>query len=80
MVTIKIRNNMIQTMRIKKGLSLRNLANKAEINYVTISNLENGKTSPSPSTTLKICNALETQFDELFEIVGCNKPQAQEAV
>lgn len=73
MLTIKIKNECLQTTRIKKGLSIRNLAKGAGLNPGTIYKLENGFTSPTPSTASKICDFLQRPFDELFEIISCEK-------
>ena len=76
MVTVKTKNNAVQKTRVTKGLSLRKLSEQSGVNYVTISKMENGKTSPNPSTALKVCNALGVKFEELFEIVT-REPEAQ---
>lgn len=70
MVTIKTKNNVLLSLRIKKGFGVRQLGERAGVNYVTICKLENGKTNPSPATASKICNALGVEFDDIFEIVG----------
>lgn len=55
--------------RIRNGYSLRDLAAKSKVHYSTISNLENGRTSVTPKTAKAICDTLNKEFDELFEIV-----------
>ncbi|WP_160676743.1 helix-turn-helix transcriptional regulator [Clostridium sp. C8-1-8] len=54
--------------RITKGLSIRKLAEIAELNPVTIQKIESQSSRPNPSTAKKICNALEVDFDEIFTI------------
>lgn len=69
MLTIRPKVQDIQTIRIKKGLSTKQLADKAKLNALTILNIENGASTPNPSTASKICAALDTSFDDLFELV-----------
>lgn len=68
MFTINIRGNVLQSTRIKKGLSTRQLALKAGVNAVTIFKIESKGVNPVPKTASKICKALEVTFDELFEL------------
>lgn len=59
----------IKHLRVKKGLSLRDLSQKTGIAFSTLSLIENGKTSPRPKTAKAIADALEVDFDEIFKIV-----------
>lgn len=68
MLMIKTKVVVLQSTRIKKGLSTRQLAIKAGVNPVTIFKIENKGVNPVPSTASKICNALGVSFDELFEL------------
>lgn len=68
MMTIAPKIQNLQSIRIKKGLSTKQLAKKASLNALTILNIENGSSTPNPSTAAKICTALEAEFDELFEL------------
>jgi len=59
----------ISEMRIKKGLSMRALAVKAELSVSTVSKIERGAVqSIRPLSAQKICSALEVPFDSLFAI------------
>jgi transcriptional regulator with XRE-family HTH domain len=54
---------------IRKGLSRRGLAEKARIGEATAIQICNGQRNPSPRTAKRICEALEVEFDDIFEIV-----------
>ena len=56
----------IKKIRAKQGLTLRNLARKAELTAASISMIENGKTSPTLATLHKILVALGTGFGDFF--------------
>lgn len=73
MLTIFPKMHLIKISRVKKGMSIRQLAKNAGINPVTISKIENGLSKPNPSTASKICVALDTDFDQLFEIIDVKK-------
>ncbi|MDQ0352469.1 DNA-binding XRE family transcriptional regulator [Alkalibacillus filiformis] len=59
----------LESIIIKKGYSKTGLAEKAGIHHMTMWNVFNGKSNPSPSTALKICKALDVEFDDVFQIV-----------
>lgn len=69
MSKIMIKGNKLTEIRIKKGLNIRDLNKLCGVNTSILSRTENGKTTPSPKTAKKICEALEASFDELFQIV-----------
>jgi len=50
---LKIRNE-----RIRRGLTLKKLDELSGVTFVTISNIETGKTSPTPLTLGKLATAL----------------------
>ena len=52
--------------RMKKGFSLRKLAEAANVDYSTINKLENGKQKTTPETAKKLCSALGVSFEEVF--------------
>ena len=70
MNTIVAKENIIKRLRITKGYSIRGFGVKTGLNPVTIQNVEGQKTCPTPSTARKICEALGTEFEELFDIKG----------
>lgn len=54
-------------MREKKGLSLRKLADEADINFVQIHRIEKGETSPSISMIKTIADALGVKMGKMFD-------------
>lgn len=69
MVTIKIKNAVLIELRVKKGLSMNELAKKINVNVGVISKIESCSVNPRPKTAQKICDCLEVPFDKIFEIV-----------
>lgn len=57
----------IQAIRIKKGLSLSELANRMEVNVSVVSKMEKGH-PVRPATAKKTCAALNETFESLFVI------------
>lgn len=59
--------NGIKKYRMDEGLTIRKLAQKADISIGYLSDLENGKTSnPSKETMEKISSALDRTVPEVF--------------
>jgi len=56
----------LRSLRESRGLSLRALARVAELTPGTLSQIENGRTSPSVSTLKAILTALSTSLGEFF--------------
>jgi len=56
----------ISSFRKKKNLTQIELAKKAGITNVTVSNIENGKTHPNKKVFKNIATALSTTEDELL--------------
>lgn len=69
MHTIMAKHEIMKRKRIIKGLSIRRLAVISKLNPVTIQKVESQKSSPNPGTAKKICQALELEFDDIFEII-----------
>ena len=57
----------IKELRLRKGLSQETLAELAEIEPTSLSNIENGRNYPSFGTLEKIMKQLETNFSNVFE-------------
>jgi Predicted transcriptional regulators len=70
MNNITVKGNKIKRKRITKGLSIRGLAEIARLNPATIQKIETQSVSPNPATAKKICDALEVEFNEIFEIIS----------
>jgi transcriptional regulator with XRE-family HTH domain len=60
----------LRTLRTSRGLSIRALAEKSQLNVNTLSMIENGKTSPSVATLQQLAIALETPITAFFESEG----------
>ena len=60
----------LDNIRIKSGYSMTELAKRVEVSPQFISAIINGTYNPSPATAKKICDALQVEFDEIFDIVG----------
>ena len=57
----------LQAIREKKGLSLRKLADEADINFTQIHRIEKGETSPSVSLIKTIADALGVKLTKFFD-------------
>lgn len=58
--------NLVYELRIKKGLTLQQLAEKAQVAKSTINYFENGITNPKIETITRIANALDVSMDRLL--------------
>jgi transcriptional regulator with XRE-family HTH domain/quercetin dioxygenase-like cupin family protein len=65
----------LKDIRLKAGLSLRELARQAEVSPSFISQIENGKSQPSVATLYSFSQLLDISIDDLF-----NHKAATEAV
>lgn len=64
---MEINFNKIRYYRMKKGMTLNELANKTELSKGYLSHLETGsRNNPSLETMLKIANVLEEDIGNLF--------------
>lgn len=68
MLQITVKTKELQTVRAVKGLTLTELARKADVSQSILSYLEAGKKHPRPTTAKKICDALEVDFGSIFEV------------
>ena len=48
-------------------MTLKELAEKAKLTFVEISNIEKGKHKPRPSTVRKLATALNYNYSELYD-------------
>lgn len=58
----------ISFLRIRAGMSMRELSRQTGLNIGTISGIENKSNPVTPKTAKRICEALNTDFDTLFVI------------
>lgn len=55
--------NKINELRRQRGMSIRELAERSEVNKATIVNLEKGRFSPRFEIVEKICHVLGTKIE-----------------
>jgi transcriptional regulator with XRE-family HTH domain/quercetin dioxygenase-like cupin family protein len=60
----------LKDIRLKAGLTLRELARKADVSASFISQIENGKSQPSVATLYAFAQLLNVSIDELFNQRG----------
>lgn len=59
-------SSIVKRTRLEKNLTLRDLAAQSGVSFVEINNIELRKNNPSAKTLLKLAEALELDFDDLF--------------
>lgn len=59
-------SNKLKESRIERGISISELARRADLHRITVSNIENGYSDPSISTVSAICKVLEKSPSEIF--------------
>jgi len=57
----------LKALRVKAGLTLRQLARKADVSPSFVSQIENGKSQPSVATLYTFAQLLDVSIDELFD-------------
>ena len=57
----------LKEVRVRAGLTLRELARQADVSPSLISQIENGKSQPSVATLYAFSRLLNVSVDELFE-------------
>src|ERR1041385_2463571 len=60
----------LKGIRLKAGLTLRQLARKANVSPSFVSQIENGKSQPSVATLYTFAQLLNVSIDELFDQRG----------
>lgn len=71
MIAMSALGELIREVREQRGMSQRDLANKAEISSSTVSFIERGLTEkPDPDTLISVANALGVDQHALFERAG----------
>lgn len=60
----------LKDVRVRAGLTLRELARQAEVSPSLISQIENGKSQPSVATLYSFSRVLDVSVDELFDDRG----------
>lgn len=70
MEILKIIGKRIRARRRGLGMSQEALAERAGLHYTYIGQIERGEKNPSIETMLKLCGALDTTIEKLFEKIG----------
>lgn len=70
----KIIGVRIKAKRVECNLTQELLAEKVDISWRTISNIERGVSEPKLSTLYNICKALSLSLDDILEIQHTSKP------
>jgi transcriptional regulator with XRE-family HTH domain len=65
----------LRDIRLKSGLTLRELARQANVSPSFISQIENGKSQPSVATLYSFSQLLNVSVDELFDRTPTDAPQ-----
>ena len=66
----------IKELRAEKRIGVRELGRMVNVSGMHISNLEKGKSAPSPELVRKLAAALETDVDELLHLADLVDPEA----
>jgi transcriptional regulator with XRE-family HTH domain len=59
---------LLRQWRDRRGLSLHALAKRADVHYVTITRIENGRMSPTVALLEKLAAALDISVREFFPV------------
>ena len=70
----------IKELRAEKRIGIRELGRMVEVSGMHISNLEKGKSAPSPELVRKLAAALETDVDELLHLADLVDPEAVDVI
>ena len=66
---------LLRQWREKRGYSVRELARRARVGFVTVSRIENGHISPTVAMLEKLAKALEIDVREFFPVSKRSKPK-----
>lgn len=67
--------NRIRTLRDMRGWTVRHLAGKAKMSFVSISRYENGTVKPTKQSIRKLADALNITIDDLVGIPSLENPK-----
>lgn len=70
----------LKEVRLKAGLTLRELARQASVSPSFVSQIENGRSQPSVATLYTFSKLLNVSVDELFEQLDAEVPEQAELV
>jgi len=70
----------IKELRAEKRIGIRELGRMVDVSGMHISNLEKGKSAPSPELVRKLAAALGTDVDELLHLADLVDPEAVDVI
>lgn len=70
MEILKIIGKRVRARRQSLGMSQEALAERAGLHYTYIGQIERGEKNASIETMVKLCSALDTTLEKLFEKIG----------
>lgn len=65
--------NKLRKIRLKQGLTLRQLDHKSNITATAICDIENGKNTPNLETADKIAKSLSVSIYDVWKLKSTNK-------
>lgn len=65
-------DNKLKELRLRRGISISELARRSGLNRVTISNIENKRVVPTLESAFAISRELETKIEVIFFEIGVN--------
>lgn len=68
-------NNKLKELRLKKGLSQKELADLIPVNQTAVSQWERGVTTPNPNALKRLCQIFNQTSDYFLEIENSNIPK-----
>lgn len=59
-------NNNVKKVRLERGMSISELARRAGLSRVAVTNIENGESNPLATSMYSISLALDKKISEIF--------------
>ena len=75
--TISIIGKRIRSFRCEQHLSQEELAEKADLHYTYIGQVERGEKNITIGSLEKICNALDVTFEDVFKGIGSSDANSE---
>ena len=73
---IKVKDvNSLKQLLIKTGFSQRALGRMIRVSETYINQLVNGERNPSPAVAKRMCDSLDSEFDDIFFVDTVNKSE-----
>lgn len=69
MKRIRVKGDAMESIRVRKGYNVRQLARVIKKDSAALYRIESGVSNAMPGTAKAICDALGQEFDDIFEMV-----------